>query len=189
MDKGEIGPLAHRLYTIAMFILRTIQRSVAVLVLIVGVPTMAFGASLSSQVSSLLVKETGLQKDEQAVCIRDESGDVVSINADMRIIPASVSKVYVFDFALSKLPEDFRYTTTFIPVGKTLYINGGGDPHFVIAHMREVLQTIRSDKAVTFDKFVFSPNFYFNWQSKPKEVQMGLFRALKAEKGLRIGAV
>ncbi len=171
-----------------MHISRTVQQGLGLFILIIILPTMTFGASLSSQVSSLLVKDTGLQKDQQAVCIRDEGGDVVSLNADMRIIPASVSKVYVFDFALSKLPEDFRFTTTFIPVGKTLYINGGGDAHFVIAHMREVLKTIRADKSVTFDRFVFSPNFYFNWQSKPKDVQMGLFRALKAEKGLPIAS-
>lgn len=151
------------------------------LVLLV-LPSVVSAASLSSEVKKIF-SDTGLDREQQAVCIRDEGGDVVSLNSDMRIIPASVSKLYTFDFALSKLPMDFRYKTTFVVSGKTLYINGGKDAHFVPAHLRAVLEDIKKEQPkLVINRFVFSPDFYFNWVTKPKDVQMALFRAAKATK-------
>lgn len=133
-----------------------------------------------------LIADSKLQSGKQAMCFLDPDGKEISHNGGARIIPASVTKLYVFDFALATLPEDFRYETEFIRNGTTLYINGGGDPHFVIEHLRSVIEKVRDDSGVTLNKFVISPDFYFNWQSNPKDVQMAVFRALKADRALPI---
>lgn len=150
-----------------------------------GAPLSAAG--LGSDFASLAA-QTGLSLPKQAACISDKSGAPLSQNADMRIIPASVSKLYTFDFAMNTLPADFRYTTTFYTSGTTLYINGDGDPHFVIEHLRSVIREAYAKEHVTLNRFVFSPNFYFNWQSNPKDVQLAIFDSLKADTSLPIAA-
>ncbi|HEX8993738.1 MAG TPA: hypothetical protein VF803_00615, partial [Candidatus Paceibacterota bacterium] len=72
----------------------------------------AFSA-LASRFAALTAAQ-GLNPDRQAACAADANGMLFSYNNDLRIVPASVSKLYLFDFALSKLPTDFRYTTTFV---------------------------------------------------------------------------
>ncbi len=149
-------------------------------------PLTAYGASIDTTFFSL-AKKAKLNPDHQAVCIETlDQVAVLSHNATARIIPASVSKLYVFDWALTTLPIDFRYTTTFYLSGKTLYINGGGDPHFVVEHMRNMLTKIYDEKKVVIDTVVFSPNFYFNWKSLSHDVQIALSEALKASTGLPV---
>lgn len=126
-----------------------------------------------------LVQSTKLSPSEQAACVVDSSGSVLSHNENMRIVPASVSKLYTVDFALSQLPYDYRYTTDFVVKGTTLYINGGGDPHFVIEHMRKVVREVHEKENVILTNFVFSPNFYFNWKKTPVEIQNALSVSLK----------
>ena len=127
-----------------------------------------------------LIKENNLSENKQSVCIKNGTRNALSYNADIRIIPASVSKLYTFDFALATLPEDFRYTTTFIQNKNTLYINGGGDPHFVTEHLSLVLKKIHAEKKVRINTIVFSPDFYFNWENTPGAVRVALTTALKA---------
>ncbi|HVY35877.1 MAG TPA: D-alanyl-D-alanine carboxypeptidase [Candidatus Paceibacterota bacterium] len=142
-------------------------------------------ASLKTQFTNL-VSGNNLQKSMQSACIVDQKGAVLSYNASAPIIPASVSKLYTFDFALATLPLDFHYTTTFYQNGTTLYINGGGDPHFVIGHLRSVIKKIYDEQHVLLSRFVFSPNFYFNWNSAPKDVQWSMFTSLKEDAGAPI---
>ncbi len=159
-------------------------------------PVSLFAASLD-QTFVDFVRAQGLSSTQQAACAADRKGSVLSHNAAARIIPASVSKLYTFDFALASLPEDFRYrttrgdgteawVTTFTVVGDTLYINGGGDPHFVIGHLRSVIEKIYRERGVVLKKFVISPDFYFNWQSNQKDVQLSVFNSLKADRTLPI---
>ena len=96
------GPLAMK--KISLYI--NLFLSSLVLCAVVAAPVSA--ASLESSFATL-VAQTGLALPKQAACIADKNGAVFSQNAEMRIIPASVSKLYAFDFALAKLPEDFRY--------------------------------------------------------------------------------
>lgn len=157
------------------------QKALSIAILSLAFFPLPLGAAGLQDVLADLSKETGLDISKQAACVADTSGVIVSHNAGARIIPASVSKLYTFDFALATLPVNFRYKTTFIVSGQTLYINGGGDPHFVIGHLRSMLQKMHDEKGVTFNRFVISPDFYFNWQSNPKDVQLSVFNSLKAE--------
>jgi len=140
-------------------------------------------ASLKSEVYELL-SDADLDRGDQAICTEGAKTDI-SLNADDRIIPASVSKLYTFDFALSKIPTDFRYKTTFIVNKNTLYINGSGDQFFVKEHLKSIMTELAKDKqkdsTAKIDTIVFSPGFYFNWNQSPSDVQMALFTALKAD--------
>jgi len=136
-------------------------------------------ASLKSEVYELL-SDANLNRSDQAICTEGAKSDL-SLNEDDRIIPASVSKLYVFDYALSKIPTDFRYKTTFIVNKNTLYINGSGDQFFVKEHLKSVMTELAKDKTLKIDTIVFSSGFYFNWNQAPTDVQMALFTALKAD--------
>jgi len=143
-------------------------------------------ATLSSQFSTL-VKNEKLSLAKQSVCIEGVSGEsIVSRNKDMRIIPASVSKLYTFDWALSTLPVDFRYETEFVLNGKTLYVNGAADPHFVIEHLRDVLKKVTTEQRVTINKLVVTNNFYFNWRSTPASVQAMLVKSFTQDPTLPV---
>lgn len=134
---------------------------------------------------ALLVRNQ-LQPTKQAVCIENSTGTELSYNAQMPVVPASVTKLYITDFALSKLPLDFRYTTTFYRVGDTLYINGGGDSHFLDTHLASAITALNNEGMVPLKYFVISPNFYFNWLSDRQDVQTAVFRFLKSNKTLPI---
>ncbi|MCC6198924.1 D-alanyl-D-alanine carboxypeptidase [Candidatus Nomurabacteria bacterium] len=152
----------------------------------IGVPVFAAAATpkeLETAFLSLAAAQ-GLSSYNQSICIAEPSGRTISYNADTRTAPASVTKLYVFDMALHTLPENFRYQTTFIQKGSTLYFNGAGDAHFTIEHLRIVIQDVYKETGVKINTIVISPDAYFNWQSTPASVQSAMTRALKAEKGL-----
>ncbi len=142
--------------------------------------TVTHAASLKTEFTTL-VKQENLRTSEQSACIESAGKKVFSHNENKRSIPASVSKLYTFDFALATLPEDFRYTTTAVLNKNTLYINGGGDPHFVIEHLAQIVNKIYAEKKVRISTIVFTPDFYFNWETAPSEVSLALTKALKAQ--------
>src|SRR5579864_7242843 len=117
-----------------------------------------------------IVKSYALPINKQSFCINNVNGEIAGYNDSVRVIPASISKLYTFDFALATLGKDFRYTTDVYLNGTTLYINGGGDPHFVIENLRQIIEEVENDQRVTISHFVFSPNFYFNWKKTPSAI-------------------
>lgn len=145
----------------------------------------AHAATLQTEFTTL-VSDNKLSTEKQSVCIESADKKVLLYNADMRVIPASVSKLYTFDFALATLPADFRYTTTFSLNKTTLYINGGGDPHFVKEHLALVLNRIYEEKKVRITTIVFTPDFYFNWQRSQNDVFNALRFALATDKTLPV---
>lgn len=146
-------------------------------------PLTAGASTLLDTEFSNLVKSNALSKSKQAFCISSGEEEELSLNIDARVIPASVSKLYTFDFALSELPPDFRYQTEFFVIGETLYINGGGDPHFVIENLRGVVKKVYDKQGVKLSKFVFSPDFYFNWKKVPSEIKSSIVLSLKEKEG------
>lgn len=136
-------------------------------------------ASLKSEVYDVL-RDANLDRSSQSVCTAGGKTDM-SLNDDRRVIPASVSKLYVFDFALSKIATDFRYKTTFVVNKNTLHINGSGDQFFVKEHLKSVMTELSKNKNLKIDTIVFSPTFYFNWNQAPKDVQLALFTELKSD--------
>jgi len=135
-----------------------------------------------------LGKKYGLPLNKEVFCFYNYYGRVAGYNDsnNVRVIPASVSKLYTFDFALNKLGKDFRYTTNVFLNGNTLYINGGGDPHFVIENLRSIIEKVSTDKHILISHFVFSPNFYFNWKTSPSDVTYSMIISLKEDSGAPI---
>lgn len=130
-----------------------------------------------------LVQESGLSIQKQSACVEDETGIRLSVNATMPIVPASVTKLYVFDFALSVLPKNFRYQTELYRVGDTLYINGGGDSHFLGQHLRDGIDSLyaaSSDRS-PLAHVIIAPQFYLNWFMEQDDVRKEVYRVL-AEK-------
>ena len=146
-------------------------------------------ASLESTFTSL-ANVYNLPLNEEVFCASNSYGRIAGYNDSdkIRVIPASVSKLYTFDFALNKLGKNFRYKTNIILNNQTLYINGAGDPHFVIENLRSIIKKISSDKNVLISRFVFSPNFYFNWKTSPTEVKNSMITSLKEDSGVPIAS-
>jgi D-alanyl-D-alanine carboxypeptidase len=145
----------------------------------------AQAASVLSVFTSL-VKANSLPLAKEVYCVANAAGPTDGYDEDVRVIPASISKLYTFDFALSTLGKDFRYTTDVYLSGTTLYINGGGDPHFVIENLRQIIKRVQSEQNVRISRFVFSPNFYFNWQKTPASVTWSMTASLKEDSGAPI---
>jgi D-alanyl-D-alanine carboxypeptidase len=133
-----------------------------------------------------MVKTYGLSTNRQSFCVNNANGEIAGYNDSVRVIPASISKLYTFDFALNTLGKDFRYTTNVYLNGTTLYINGGGDPHFVIENLRSIIEEVSSDQHVLISHFVFSPNFYFNWKETPVSITSSMIASLKEDSGAPI---
>jgi D-alanyl-D-alanine carboxypeptidase len=130
-----------------------------------------------------LTKTYGLPLSKEVFCVNNSAGQIAAYDEKVRVIPASISKLYTFDFALATLGKDFRYTTNMVLNGDTLYINGGGDPHFVIENLRSIIIKVNNDQHVLISHFVFSPNFYFNWQQTPSAVISSMIASLKEDSG------
>lgn len=122
-------------------------------------------------------KNYGLDAKNQVFCVQNGTTTIGGYNEDKRVIPASISKLYTFDFALARLGKDFRYTTDIYFNGDTMYINGGDDPHFVIENLVLIL---RKTPSAGISNLVFSKNFYFNWKQDPTDVASVLTGSLKS---------
>lgn len=124
-----------------------------------------------------------LNPKNQSFCLKRSSGKTIyEHNQDQKIIPASVSKLYTFDFALAKLGTDFRYTTEVVYNHSTrsLYIEGGGDPHFVEGHLQDILRDITKKTGTPVASIYFSStNFYYNWKYAPKVIATELQKTMK----------
>jgi D-alanyl-D-alanine carboxypeptidase len=153
-----------------------------VIFLIIILPVFSSAKSLALEFSSL-TKNQNLKASKQSMCIEDSGGvSIAEQNKQLRVIPASVSKIYVLDWAITTLPEDFRFTTSFILNGDVLYINGGGDPQFVTEHLIETISKFNNEQNILINKIVFSPDFYFNWNNDPEKIKKELINVLKNQK-------
>jgi D-alanyl-D-alanine carboxypeptidase len=162
---------------------KTALKSIVLLAILMGIfhSVPAHAADFTTNFASL-AKAYGMNPATQTFCLSSDNGAISSVNDEGRIIPASVSKLYTFDFALSKLGNNFRYTTNFVLSGTTLYINGGGDPHFVIGNLLSVLNQIHTQTNITIKRIVFSPDFYFDWKSSSTDIKPELSSTIKAAK-------
>ncbi len=153
-----------------------------VFILILILPVFTNAKSLSLEFSNL-AKNENLKVSKQSMCIEDSKGSsIAEYNKGIKVVPASISKIYVFDWAITTLPDDFRFKTSFILNGDVLYINGGGDPQFITEHLVDTILRINNDKNVLINKIVFSPDFYFNWNDNPENIKKELTNVLKDQK-------
>lgn len=150
-----------------------------IIILIATISAIVFSITESRPPYQLeaFTKNLNLVAKDQVFCIENATGTIAEYKKDKHVVPASISKLYTFDFALAKLGKDFRYTTDIYLNGNTLYINGGGDPHFVVQNLLSILRKVDTSNVT---KLVFSNDFYFNWQQEPMNVASALAGSLQS---------
>lgn len=100
-----------------------------------------------------------------SVMLRSPSGeDLVSINPDRSLIPASVLKIPLAQVALNVLGEDFRFETHFYQNDQgDLLIRGMGDPFLVSEEIERIANAIANQglseiRRLVMDDSAFEPN-------------------------------
>ncbi|MBK9041376.1 MAG: D-alanyl-D-alanine carboxypeptidase/D-alanyl-D-alanine-endopeptidase [Bdellovibrionales bacterium] len=134
--------------------------------------TVALGTELSGRLNRSL-SQSNLNKDELALVVmlhsEGKAEEILSINADQKFIPASVTKILTAAMALEKYPTGHRFVTELVsskanegPLLKgDLFLKGGGDPGFVSESMwalvnefvRTGIKTIEGDLVVDDSRF------------------------------------
>jgi D-alanyl-D-alanine carboxypeptidase/D-alanyl-D-alanine-endopeptidase (penicillin-binding protein 4) len=109
------------------------------------------------------LKKFSLIKNDQAFCLGDENEITFDHNLTKTMKPASVSKLYVTDWALKTVGKDYRYETKFALQNKTLYIKGGDDPFFVTESVMAVIEYLNKMGINDLDLIVFDSHFNLNW--------------------------
>jgi D-alanyl-D-alanine carboxypeptidase len=144
-------------------------------------------SSFSLQSSSLdkywndLIQNSTVKQSEQAYCFED-GGKVFGQNIDMRIKPASVTKLYTTLWSLDVLGFDHRFQTKFKIINNYLYIVGGADPYFVTENLLFAMSVLSAEGFNTFKNVYFSHDFYMNWTNKEITIHTFLEKILNTKK-------
>lgn len=109
-------------------------------------------------------------KDKQAYCYRNKLGRIVGKNIDLKVRPASVTKLYVTLWALEKLGKDFRFKTKIHVYDNSLHIEGGNDPFFTTENLFYIISTLNDLGYENFQEITFDKGFTFNWLNDPTEI-------------------
>lgn len=127
------------------------------------------GTTLASSVTpefwNQLIRKHQLDKNTQSFCVSNEQENIFESNLQLKIRPASVSKLYVTDWAMNH-PEigfDYKYQTKILISGKDLWIQGGFDPYFVTESVFYLIKFLNEQNITELDHIYFDQNFFFNW--------------------------
>jgi D-alanyl-D-alanine carboxypeptidase/D-alanyl-D-alanine-endopeptidase (penicillin-binding protein 4) len=141
------------------------------------VPFIASAASLESLLQT--VQQYGYDPAIQSFCAEQDGISLVSYRSDAQMVPASVSKLYVTDWALSVRDPSFRYQTKFYLSNGTLSIVGGKDPQFVQDDLKRVFAALSKTERSKIKKIVFDRNVIFNWQTLPQGIGIQIAQVSK----------
>ncbi len=152
-----------------------------IVVCLLGIPFQtAHALTFKTEWNTLLKTYPQFEKAKQSVCIADEKGDTLfSFNENKVIIPASVSKIYLQDYVLSKLGATYTYKTKVVRYKNTLYINGSLDPFFTGGDLKKII--LATEKKIgdrKIEKIVFT-NMYFDWSTNPAQTKINLESFIK----------
>lgn len=148
--------------------------STTLLLIFMSVPTSSFAQVLQTDAITNALKEAGIVTNLQSVCFGNDSGVLFSHRGVEPVVPASVSKLYVFDWALSVLPKDMTYQTKISRYGTTLYIQGGKDIYFTKAILESIIARTKLDTRYSIKKVYFDANFFINSTGDPLTVHKEL---------------
>jgi len=143
------------------------MRKVIILVLL-GLLTSAFAVE---NFWNELLNRYQFDKDKQTYCYRNKLGRIVGKNIDLKVRPASVTKLYVTLWALEKLGKDFRFKTKFHVYENSLHIEGGHDPFFTTENIFYIISTLNDLGYEDFEEITFDKNFTFNWLNSTTEIR------------------
>jgi|GEM_PF-2412338 len=164
--------------------------SIAIALLAIVIPLSLAHAETLADTFTKMAKDSKLPLSKEVFCVADEDGYITGYNDSdtTRVIPASVSKLYTFDFALDALGKDFRYTTDIILYNNTLYINGGGDPHIVTENVVAFIKKANGKNTSMITNIVISPNFYLNWKNKEEDLKAEFKKIITSNKSLPLAS-
>jgi len=128
-----------------------------------------------------LISDSTVKLSEQAYCF-EENGKVFGQNIDMRIKPASITKLYTTLWSLDILGFDHRFQTKFKVINNDLYIVGGADPYFVTENLLFAMSFLSSKGYNNFNNVYFSHDFYMNWSNKEITINTFLEKLLNTKK-------
>lgn len=114
----------------------------------------------------VILKKFNIDPSHVSLELKIDDDDQLSLNANEKKIPASVSKILTSYAVLSRFPLGSKFLTQVYSDGKNLYLKGGGDPSFVSENMwflvneltRQNLKTVSGDIVVDdslFDRVRF----------------------------------
>ncbi len=147
------------------------------LLLVFCMPTISHADTLGDIWNRELAMHPTFNPDNQAVCVADDTGkNLFSVNINKQIIPASVSKIYLEDYALSKLGHDHTYKTDILRKGTTLYINGNFDPFFTDGDLKKIILSTNKKLVNKKIEHVVFTNLYFNWSTNQTQSKINLKR-------------
>ncbi|MFZ4714503.1 MAG: D-alanyl-D-alanine carboxypeptidase [Bacteriovoracaceae bacterium] len=104
-----------------------------------------------------------LVKNDQAFCLGDDSVSTFDHNAKKIMKPASLSKLYVTDWALKTVGGHYRYETKFALKDGILYIKGGDDPFFATESVMAVMEYLNKMGVKELEQIIFDAHFTLNW--------------------------
>lgn len=148
------------------------------IVLFLGIPTVlsADSYTLQAKLQESIAQQSFLNPGEQSFCAKG-SGLDISYNPAQPVIPASVSKLFLTDWALHALGKDYVFKTEFKYYKNTLYITGGYDPNFLPEDLSDGLKNLQiQNPKLKIKRIIFSRNFYFNWSTGTITTHLNLQR-------------
>ena len=116
------------------------------------------------------VKEYSFDLNKQSFCF-ETNGEVVGMNINRKIRPASVTKLYVTYWALKNLKKDHRFHTEVLIDGNHLHIKGGQDSFFVSENLFAIMTQLNELGHTHFEKVTFDNNFFLNWTDDTKKIK------------------
>jgi hypothetical protein len=102
------------------------------------------------------------EESKQSYCF-EENGQIFGENIDLKVKPASVTKLYTTLWALDELGHDYRFITRFAIKNNDLYILGGLDPYFVTENLIVMITKLNQLGYDSFKNVYFDSAFYLNW--------------------------
>lgn len=135
-----------------------------------------------------LIKKHKLDSATQSFCVADQKSNqdttTLESNLKLKVRPASVSKLYVTDWALNHpdIGFDYRYQTKIILSGRDLWIQGGNDPFFVSESIFYLIKFLNEKNITELDHVYFDKNFFFNWFDSSATITAELKKYLTTKK-------
>ncbi len=144
------------------------------------VPLFAWGQTPAYY--STYLKEIGLSGADQSFCYETQKVQLYKSNESKKMKPASVTKLYVTDWLLSKVSKDLRFETKFYLKDKKLFILGGQDSFFVTESVTKIIEHLNANQITELDEIIFDKYFYLNWFDTPVDVSSQILKYFNLQK-------
>lgn len=128
-----------------------------------------------------LISNTKLDTNKQSYCF-SRDGKTFGKNLDLKVRPASVSKIYTTYWALEKLTKYHQFETKFFLKNNDLFIQGGQDPFFVTENLFLLISYLNERGIKQLDNIYFNSSFFLNWSDQKESISQSLLRSLVTRK-------